>query len=162
MNITVHEATRSLGLRRRLLIGVLGALTTPLWAAAPDAPLVEVWKSTTCGCCGDWMHHLEANGFRTKVYDEGNAAMRARIGIASHFGSCHTAMVASYGIEGHVPTREIRRLLKERPTAIGLAVPGMPIGSPGMDGPEYAGRKDPYQVRLLGKYGRSSVNHAYA
>ena len=161
MHTTAHDPAPACGPRRSLLLGVLGALATPLWAAAPDAPLVEVWKSPTCGCCGDWMRHLEAHGFRTQVHDEGNTAMRARMGVAPQFGSCHTAVVAGYAIEGHVPAREIRRLLKERPAAIGLAVPGMPMGSPGMDGPAYAGRKDPYEVVLLLKDGRSSVYRAY-
>jgi hypothetical protein len=162
MKRTAYQATRAFGQRRLLLIGALGALTTPLWATAtPDTPLVEVWKSPTCGCCDDWMRHLEANGFRTKVYNEGNATRRARMGVAPQFGSCHTAVVAGYAIEGHVPAREIRRLLKERPAAIGLAVPGMPVGSPGMDGAAYAGRKDPYEVILLMKDGRSSVYQAY-
>jgi len=149
------------GQRRSLLIAALGAVTAPVWAAATGAPLVEVWKSPTCGCCGDWMGHLQVNGFRTQVYNDGNAAMRARMGVALAFGSCHTAVVDGYAIEGHVPAREIRRLLKERPAAIGLAVPGMRLGSPGMDGPEYAGRKGPYEVLLLLKDGRSSVYQAY-
>ena len=161
MHITTHDPAPANGPRRLLLLGALGALAAPLWAATPSATLVEVWKSPTCGCCGDWLRHLEANGFRTQVHDQGNTAKRARMGIAPQFGSCHTAVVAGYVIEGHVPAREIRRLLKERPAAIGLAVPGMPEGSPGMDGPAYAGRKDPYEVVLLSKDGRSSVYQAY-
>jgi hypothetical protein len=162
MNNVLHVPSCALGQRRALLVGVFGALTTPLWAAPLKTPLVDVWKSPTCGCCGDWMRHLEANGFRTKLHDEGNAQKRAALGIAPQFGSCHTAIVDGYALEGHVPAIEIRRLLKERPTAIGLAVPGMPIGSPGMDGPEYAGRKDPYKVLLLQIGGGSSVYRAYA
>ncbi|MFZ2652127.1 MAG: DUF411 domain-containing protein [Burkholderiaceae bacterium] len=163
MKSTAHKTpTHARGQRRLLLIGALGALAAPLWAATPSGPLVEVWKSPTCGCCADWVLHLEANGFRTKVYDEGNSAMRARMGVEARYGSCHTGVVAGYAIEGHVPAREIKRLLKERPAAIGLAAPGMPIGSPGMDGPAYAGRKDPYEVLLLLKNGRSSVYQAYA
>ncbi len=108
------------------------------------------------------MRYLEANGFRTKVFDEGNVKKRAAMGVDLRYGSCHTAVVGGYAIEGHVPAREIKRLLRERPAAIGLAVPGMPIGSPGMDGPEYAGRKDPYEVLLMTKDGRASVFQAYA
>jgi len=160
MDNDLHKPSRAFGQRRALLIGALGIWTTRLYAAAPTAPLVEIWKSPTCGCCGDWTKHLAANGFRTKLHDEGNAAKRAEMGIAPQYSSCHTAVVDGYALEGHVPARELRRLLKERPTAIGLAVPGMPIGSPGMDGPEYAGRKDPYQVLLLAKNGGSSVYHA--
>ncbi len=162
MNISLLDPAHAFGQRRLLLIGALGVLAAPLWAAASSTPLIEVWKSPTCGCCGDWIRHLEANGFRIKVNNEGNAAMRARMGIAPRFGSCHTAVVSGYAIEGHVPAREIRRLLKERPSAIGLSVPGMPIGTPGMDGPAYAGRKDPYEVVLLMTDGRSRVYQAYA
>ena len=128
--------------RRTLLLGTLGVIASPLWAAPTAAPLVEVWKSPTCGCCGDWVRYLEAQGFRTKVYDEGNVKKRAAMGVDLRYGSCHTAVVGGYAIEGHVPAREIKRLLKEQPAAIGLSVPGMPLGSPGMDGPEYGGRKD--------------------
>ena len=155
-----HRVTR----RAMLLggIGGLGAALLPAWATAQAKPLVEVWKSPTCGCCGDWIRYLEANGFRTKVLDEGNVKKRAAMGVDLRYGSCHTAVVGGYAIEGHVPAREIKRLLRERPVAIGLAVPGMPIGSPGMDGPEYAGRKDPYEVLLMTKDGRASVFQAYA
>jgi hypothetical protein len=148
--------------RRYLLLGALGSLALPARAAGPALPLVEVWKSPTCGCCWDWMHHMEASGFHVRAYDLGNDAKRAAMGIAPHYGACHTAVVDGYAIEGHVPAREIKRLLKERPAAIGLAVPGMPIGSPGMDGGAYAGRKDPYAVLLLTKDGRSIVYQAYA
>ena len=147
--------------RRRLLVATLGGLTLPAWAATRELPLVQVWKSPTCGCCSDWIEHLRANGFRTEVHDEGNVAMRARMGIAAEYGSCHTAVVGGYAVEGHVPARDIQRLLAERPAAIGLAVPGMPIGSPGMDGPAYKGRRDPYDVVLLLANTRSSVYHAY-
>jgi len=146
--------------RRRLLLFGLSTWALPLVVSAQagaDAPLVEVWKSPTCGCCKDWVAHLEANGFRARVHDTGNAAMRARLGIDTRYGSCHTARVGGYAIEGHVPAADIRRLLKEAPPAIGLAVPGMPVGSPGMDGPVYAGRRDPYDVLLLAKDGTSTV-----
>jgi hypothetical protein len=125
--------------------------------ARDDAPLVEVWKSPTCGCCKDWVAHLEANGFRTRVHDTGNTAMRAQLGLDLKYGSCHTARVGGYAIEGHVPAADIRRLLKEAPKAIGLAAPGMPVGSPGMDGPAYAGRRDPYDVLLVAQDGTSTV-----
>jgi len=145
---------------------LLGALATgaPGWALAQfaQAPLVEVWKSPTCGCCKDWIAHMQANGFRVKVNETGNTAARARLKIAERFGSCHTAVVDGYAIEGHVPASDIRRLLKERPAAIGLAVPGMPVGSPGMDGPEYRGRKDAYDVLLLEAGGGASVYRRYA
>ena len=148
--------------QRRRCLGALGLLAMPLWAAPPEARRVEVWKSPTCGCCGDWIRHLASNGFVTQVHEVADpAAVRERWGIAPRFGSCHTAVVAGYAIEGHVPAREIRRLLKERPAAIGLAVPGMPIGSPGMDGPAYGGRKDAFDVLLLAQGGRNSVYQSY-
>jgi hypothetical protein len=137
-----------------------GAATAVLlpaaWAQGPR-PLVEVWKSPTCGCCKDWMRHLEANGFAVKAYETGNNAARARLGMPQALGSCHTALVGGYVIEGHVPAADIQRLLRERPPALGLAVPGMPIGSPGMDGPEYRGRRDRYAVLLVQRDGRTTV-----
>jgi hypothetical protein len=152
-----------------LVAGVLGLRATPAQAqAAPPAargsarpPLVEVWKDPNCGCCADWVTHLEASGFAVKVHDTGNTAMRARLGVATKYGSCHTGLVGGYAIEGHVPAREIRRLLRDRPDAIGLAVPGMPVGSPGMDGPAYGNRQDAYEVLLLTRDGGSKVFQAY-
>ena len=148
--------------RRTLLrMGSALALTPLAWsarAASPrTAPLVEVWKSPTCGCCQDWIRHLEASGFRTRAFDTGNAEARARLGMPERLGSCHTARVEGYVLEGHVPATDIKRLLRERPKALGLAVPAMPIGSPGMDGPEYGGRRDPYDVLLVAADGGTLV-----
>ena len=148
--------------RRRALLAALAAAPLAAWAAAPAAPvLVEVWKDPNCGCCGDWVKHLEANGFKVKVNDTGNTAMRAKLRIDTKYGSCHTALVGGYAIEGHVPARDIQRLLKERPLAIGLSVPGMPVGSPGMDGPEYGDRRDAYDVMLLTRDGGARVFQSY-
>lgn len=141
-----------------LLPAVLLAKTEPPTKAGP---MVLVWKSPSCGCCKDWIKHLEANGFRTQVQDSGNTDARLRLGVDVRYGSCHTALVGGYAIEGHVPAREIRRLLKERPMAVGLAVPAMPVGSPGMDGPDFGGHKDPYDVLLLAKDGSSRVFQTY-
>ncbi|MFO1299532.1 MAG: DUF411 domain-containing protein [Burkholderiaceae bacterium] len=139
------------------------AIGLPRWAGAQraQASLIEVWKSPTCGCCKDWIAHVQASGFGVKVNETGNTAARARLGIAERFGSCHTAVVGGYAIEGHVPAADIRRLLAERPAAIGLAVPGMPVGSPGMDGPEYRGRRDAYDVLLLRADGTAAVFRRY-
>ena len=145
-----------------LLVTILGAL--PAFAASPSAgqqPLIEVWKSPTCGCCNDWIKHLQANGFQVKAIDKGNSAIRKELGMPVKYGSCHTAKVDGYVIEGHVPAKEIRRLLKERPAALGLSVPEMPIGTPGMDGPEYGGQVDPYDVLLVRRDGTASVYQAY-
>jgi hypothetical protein len=145
---------------RRTLIALLGAaLLPPAWA--DEVPLVEVWKSPTCGCCKDWIRHLEAHGFKVRAHDQGNTDARAALGIPLAYGSCHTARVGGYAIEGHVPAREIHRLLKDKPAAVGLAVPAMPIGSPGMDGPEYGGRKDPYDVLLVRRDGSTGVYQSY-
>jgi hypothetical protein len=114
---------------------------------------VEVWKDVGCGCCQDWVSHLEANGFTVTVHEGGNQAQRARLGVGNQYSSCHTGVVAGYALEGHVPAREIHRLLKEKPAAIGLAVPGMKVGSPGMDGASYGGRREAYEVLLLAKSG---------
>ena len=105
--------------------------------------------------------HLEQSGFKVQVFETGNAPARARLGIPEVLGSCHTARVGGYAIEGHVPAREIHRLLREKPNALGLTVPGMPVGSPGMDGAIYQGRKDPYDVLLLSKGGTTSVYQSY-
>ena len=157
--ITSNEAPL---LRRRQLAGLALAACLPGWAMAQStAPLVQVWKDPNCGCCKDWVAHLETNGFRSQVFDAGNTAMRARLGMPQQLGSCHTALIQGYVIEGHVPAREIHRLLKERPKALGLAVPRMPVGSPGMDGPEYGGRKDPYDVLLVARDGTTAVFQSY-
>ena len=147
--------------QRRRLLGTLALLPFATLVNAANAPLVEVWKSPTCGCCKDWIAHLQANGFPTKVNEAGNTAMRSRMGLDVKYGSCHTALVSGYALEGHVPAREIQRLLKERATAVGLAVPGMPVGSPGMDGPDYGGQKDPYDVLLLRKDGTAVTYQTY-
>jgi hypothetical protein len=122
---------------------------------------VEVWKDPNCGCCHLWVEHLQTHGFKVNVRDVGNTAARQRLGMPEKLGSCHTATVGGYVIEGHVPAADIRRLLKERPVALGLSVPGMPIGSPGMDGPEYKGRKDAFDVLLVQKDGTAKSFQAY-
>ena len=147
--------------RRRWLGGVLMLSVLSAWAV-PVPTLVEVWKDPSCGCCKDWVAVLQKAGFEVSVYETGNTAMRAQLGIAAKLGSCHTARVAGYALEGHVPVREIQRMLREKPKAVGLAVPGMPVGSPGMDGPIYKGRKDPYAVLLVQRDGSTSVFQNYA
>ena len=151
--------------RRRALVSLLGAAglasVPAVLRAQGQAVLVEVWKSPTCGCCKDWITHLEANGFRVKVNDVGNTGARARLKVPMKLGSCHTALVGRYAIEGHVPAADIRRLLKERPDAIGLAVPGMPVGSPGMDGPAFDNLQDPYDVLLIAHDGSTQIFNSY-
>jgi hypothetical protein len=136
------------------------ALLAPA-ATAQTRPQLEVWKDPNCGCCKDWVAHMQASGFAVKVHDSGNSAARRRLGMPDKLGSCHTALVGGYAIEGHVPPREVQRLLKERPAALGLAVPGMPVGSPGMDGAIYGERKDPYDVLLVSRSGGTRVYQSY-
>ena len=152
--------------RRSFVMSAAAATLLPAWAstaAKAEPPLVEVWKSPTCGCCGEWIKHLQANGFATKTHlVPDTAPVRRRVGFDEKYGSCHTAMVGGYALEGHVPAREIKRLLKEKPSGVvGIAVPGMPLGSPGMDLPSYGGRKMPYDVMLVKRDGTSSVYQSY-
>lgn len=145
---------------RRLII--IGFLLLPSFSfASPTKPLITMWKSPTCGCCKDWEIYLQKNGFNVKAIPEGNEQIRIKLGMPIQYGSCHTALVNGYVIEGHVPASEIKRLLFEKPKALGLAVPAMPIGSPGMDGPEYRGKKDPYDVLLISANGKSSIYQSY-
>lgn len=148
--------------RRRALL--LAFASVPFLAHAGGKPgrvPVEVWKDPECGCCKDWVSHLEHNGFSVTLHETGNDAVRQRLGVERKYASCHTAMVGGYALEGHVPAREIHRLLKERPAAIGLAVPGMPLGAPGMDGPAYGGRRNPFDVLLLSRDGSARVYEHY-
>jgi len=158
-------------MQRRTLIksavALLGAaaLHTTAFGQNTSKPILEVWKSPTCGCCKDWVKYMEDNGFEVKTFEvseTAKATLRGKLGMAEKFGSCHTALIGGYVVEGHVPAQEIRKLLKERPRAVGLSVPGMPIGSPGMDGPEYGGRKDAYAVLLVQRDGSSLVYQKYA
>jgi hypothetical protein len=142
---------------------VLAAVAAPFalrWASAQEIA-IEVWTGPSCSCCHDWVEHLRANGFAVTSHDGGNTAARAELGMPVHYGSCHSAAVGGYAIEGHVPAREIGRLLEERPDAIALAVPSMPRGSPGMDGPVYGGVRDPYYVLLIARDGSAQVFQSY-
>lgn len=115
-------------------------------------PVLKVWKSPTCGCCNRWVDHMRAAGFRVEATDVGDIGMVKRLaGIPPRLESCHTAIVAGYRIEGHVPAADVRRLLEERPAIAGLAVPGMVTGSPGMEAPD--GTREPYDVLAFGRKG---------
>ena len=148
-------------MRRRRLLGLAALALSPLAVRAQAGIRVEVWKDPNCGCCEDWVRHLTGRGFQVRIHDSGNTAARGRLGIPAALGSCHTALVGGYAIEGNVPAADIHRLLRERPAAIGLAVPGMPVGSPGMDGAVYGGRKDAYAVLLVGRDGGTRVFQSY-
>lgn len=142
---------------------LVGALMLPLAAMAvtPERINMEVWKDPSCGCCKNWIAAMEQAGFSVQVHETGNNGVRAQMGLAAKLGSCHTARVAGYVIEGHVPAREIKRLLAEKPDALGLTVPGMKVGTPGMDGPIYKGRKSPYDVLLVRRDGSTLVFQQY-
>lgn len=123
-------------------------------------PNVVVHKSPSCGCCGAWVEHMRMAGFPVEVRDEDNLEpVKSRLGVPYGKGSCHTAEVDGYFVEGHVPAADVKRLLAERPDALGLTVPGMPIGSPGMEVPE--GTVQPYTVELVARDGatRAFAHH---
>jgi hypothetical protein len=133
-------------------IGTATALAQAKKAAAA-IPIV-VYKTPTCGCCAKWVEHMEANGFKATVFNvPDTSAERARRGVPAQLGSCHTAVVDRYAIEGHVPAADIKRLLREKASIAGLAAPGMPAGSPGMDVPN----SPAFEVLTFDKQGRTTV-----
>jgi hypothetical protein len=143
--------------RRSVLQALLAAAGAPL-AARAAVPIIDVYKSASCGCCSGWVRHLQDHGFTVRPHDVANPSdYREKFGIPQELGSCHTALVNGYAIEGHVPAREIKRLLAERPQARGLAVPAMPQGAPGMEGQ----RHDPFDVFLLQADGRRTLYQHY-
>jgi len=114
---------------------------------------ITVYKSPTCGCCTKWIDHLKTNGFKVKAINTNDMySVKEKAGVQYGLGSCHTALVDGYVIEGHVPASDIKRLLEQRPSVIGLTVPGMPMGSPGMEGP----RKDSYSVLTFDQSGNTT------
>lgn len=128
------------------LIVVLAIGTGSALAQNKSPIRLEMYKSPYCGCCGKWAEHLQKNGFEVVTHEvEDVPAMRKKLGIPDHLGSCHSAKVGNYIFEGHVPAIDIQRLLTEKPKALGLAVPGMPPGSPGMDIPN----SPPYETLLV-------------
>jgi len=138
---------------RRAILAAAGAL--PLLMStigrghAEALPLVRVTKDPSCGCCDGWAAHIEAAGFPVQVVESADmGSLKQRLGVPAELASCHTAEVGGYVVEGHVPAAAIRRLLTERPEATGLAVPGMPAGSPGMDFLGVA--PEPYEAFLFG------------
>jgi hypothetical protein len=118
-----------------------------------------VYKDPNCGCCDEWIAHLKKNGFSVSAISQ--SGDRSEFGIPRRYGSCHTAKIDKYAIEGHVPASDILRLLEESPDAIGLSVPNMPIGAPGMDGEAYGGLSEPYQTLLIANDGSASVFSEY-
>lgn len=139
---------------RRLLVTAL-LLAPAASALAEELPLMKIYKTPTCGCCGVWVDHVKAAGFPVDVTDMRDVTpVKLQYGITPRLSSCHTAIVDGLVFEGHIPAGDIIRLLKERPAGVkGLAVPGMPIGSPGMEGP----RPERYDVLAIAEDGRTSV-----
>lgn len=145
--------------RTLLIIGVSAAATAATAACAqnPRPPSeLAVYKSPTCGCCRAWAEHMTGAGFkvRTTEVDDPGAVRRVR-GVPDSLAACHTAVIGGYVLEGHVPAEDVRRLLVERPDALGLAVPAMPLGAPGMEMPD--GRREPYETLLILKGGGARV-----
>jgi hypothetical protein len=136
-------------------LAAVGAAVRPLLALSA-APLVKVYKSSTCECCAHWVEHLKLNGLRTETHDLDSVdPIKDQRGVPKPLRSCHTALVDSYVIEGHVPADDIQRLLEGRPKIAGLAVPGMPASAPGMYRPGDA--KMPYEVLAFQKSGTTAV-----
>lgn len=140
-----------------LALGLAVAASQSLYANAAET--IKVYKSPSCGCCEDWVDHLKDNGFEVDVTETVDMnTVKADAGLTPQLASCHTAFVDDYVIEGHVPAADIQRLLAETPKAHGLSVPGMPMGSPGM---EIGDRKDHYQVLLFNDSGQTRIFSEY-
>lgn len=143
-----------------IVLGVYAGFSFNSNSAFADASAEEimVYKSPTCGCCKKWVRHLRDAGFKVKTEDHRNLTpVKQSIGVSPRFQSCHTAKVGKYFIEGHVPASDIKKLLKEKPDIRGLSVPGMPMGSPGMEGR----RKDKYNVIAIDKNNNATIYSSY-
>ena len=148
---------------RRLIAAALSAGVVSGVALASQRPapaIVEVYKSPTCGCCSKWVDHMRASGFdvRTNNVDDIDA-VKAAYRVPVSVGSCHTATVSGYVLEGHVPAWDVRRLLKDKPPVIGIAVAGMPAGSPGMETP--GAKPQPFNVVSFDKAGKTTIVAKY-
>jgi hypothetical protein len=137
------------------LVSASAPSTPPAHVSAPSAKAVIVFKDPNCGCCKEWVQHLRKHAFEVTARDTSNvAAVKSTAGVPERLHSCHTAFVNGYVIEGHVPAADIQRLLKEKPKVAGIAVPGMPVGSPGM---EMGSRVDRYDVIAFNRDGTTRV-----
>ena len=145
--------------RKQFLYSMLGASFLAACGAAQADTKMIVYKTSTCGCCGKWVEHLTANGFEVDVRDVNDIVSEGRkLGVPDALRSCHTGSIGGYAIEGHVPAADVKRLLAEKPKARGLAVPGMPIGSPGMESDGYV---EPYSVFLFQSDGSGEIYSTY-
>ncbi len=144
--------------KMELLLATAITFGSAALAGAQELPAMKVWKTPWCGCCGAWVQHMQAAGFKVTVRDtETLGAIKQRLGIPENLQSCHTATIAGYRIEGHVPAGDVKRLLTSRLKVTGLSVPGMVSGSPGMEN----GRRDPYDVIAFAPDGRTTVFSSY-
>ena len=135
-----------------MLTAIFAVLAGLALSAQPARSRVTVYKTATCGCCTKWVDHMRAGGFDVTAQNVDDiAAVKKTLGVPPELGSCHTSVVDGYVVEGHVPADSIKRLLRERPKFAGLAVPGMPVGTPGM---EMEGKRDPYSVLSFDQSGR--------
>lgn len=144
-----------------ILLAVVGIGAYMQWGpgTSTDLPTVTVYKSPTCGCCGDWIGHLEDNGFPVDVEDRANVGpVKRQLGVPEDLAACHTAVVEDYVVEGHVPAEQVKRLLREAPDLRGIGVAGMPVGSPGMERGDYA---EPYEVVAFTANGETTVVAEY-
>jgi hypothetical protein len=144
------------GARNILVLLAVVAISSSAFAQTRAAakPHLAVYKSPTCGCCGKWIEYMRSKGFTATTTDLADVApIKIKNQVPARLQSCHTSLVGGYVIEGHVPAEDVRRLLKERPAIVGLAAPGMPAGSPGMDVPS----SPPYEVLAFDKDGRTTV-----
>ena len=147
-----------MSIKKTITVGVI-FMATSLHSVATELPVLKVFKSPTCGCCSEWVKYLEKSGFVVESHDVKNLTIyKKEANLPAGMGSCHTAFVGEYAIEGHVPAVDIKRMLTDQPDIRGLAVPGMPMGSPGM---EYGNRKDSYQTISYTNNGQLAVfaNH---
>ena len=142
------------------LVAAAITITAISTASAPQAqetaqPTLAVYKTATCGCCSKWVDHMKAAGFDVKAQNVDDIGrVKSTYGVPAEIGSCHTSLVGGYVVEGHVPADAVKRMLKEKPAIAGIAVPGMPIGSPGM---EQGGRTESYSIVAFDKSGKQTV-----
>jgi hypothetical protein len=142
-------------MKRRRLLTILAPLALLAMAESAVAATLVVTKTAYCGCCKHWVEHMKKAGFQVEVREvEDVAPTRARLGVPDALRSCHTSEIGGYAIEGHVPAADVKRLLATKPKAAGIAVPGMVMGSPGM---EHGDDKEPYKVVLFDKAGKTKV-----
>lgn len=165
MSSQMHQGTEAsrraflqLSMQAALGVAIFGGVSSRSFAVTPQ-PSIEVWRTRDCSCCGKWIKHLQDHGFAVQARVVADVApFRKTFGMSESLSSCHTARIDGYVVEGHVPAADILRLTRERPAALGLSVPEMPLGSPGM---ESGGVKAAYDVLLVAKDGGTRVFNSY-